>query len=734
MIEPGIRLDPAVWGPYVVVKPTLGGRGDDVRIRKTGRVRYEPPESFPPEHRIRKGPLIAQRFVYTGPWAVSYRVCTFFGRALYCWRVEQSHQKRRLESRWQFAGTRRRRRHPDHRAVDDLDLHPGRRRGGDRARRAGASARLSGLPLSGRRPAARRGIRRALGHRGEYGRRRLAPVVGIGHRHPARPRNRPLRPVRRPRPRGRAAGRDHPPARHGGAHRQAPVALQGLADEGGAAGCAGAPRARAPRRVGGARSPWGGRCRRTSRSSAAPSRATIRSISTTGTPCSRASSVSTQRWGRLSWYAGWISTRSTPRARSICTSSPSSASAVRVRHAAQRVRIRHVGERIGPGGSDRPPRPEAICQGMRSLSAGSYSGEPSSRYTRSRLLERRRQRARRSQQHADPEPAVEVALLEQHDQRAEAAAHRGQLAVGASQPQRLSVAGPVVGRQEIVHLVEEEHQVGLERQAVALQPLHALVRGVRADPAVPDLDASPERRVRVQKLLQQVRVVLRRFQLVAERRRLAEREDPEDAAEASPGSERGRAGRRRSSARGSSATGGPGSGGTARRAPGRAARARAMPSASARASRSGISEFARRASSSSSPRKNTSEPAASASPASRLRTRCDTVSAPGSAAPRVGSLPGEPLEGLHSRSGSGGARVGIADPRGRTGLARLSDARAVGARGLRADARVRLHQLRRPRIRGGQSVGPARAQLGRAPLGVHHLLLSRTGSRSPGSP
>jgi hypothetical protein len=104
-IQPGLQLDPGVWGPYVVVKPSVSRRGQYVRIRKTGRVRYEPPESFPSDHPIQKGPLIAQRFVYTGPWAVSYRVCTFFGRALYCWRVEQSHQKRRLESRWQFAGT-----------------------------------------------------------------------------------------------------------------------------------------------------------------------------------------------------------------------------------------------------------------------------------------------------------------------------------------------------------------------------------------------------------------------------------------------------------------------------------------------------------------------------------------------------------------------------------------------------------------------------------------------------
>jgi hypothetical protein len=89
----------------VVVKPTAGQSGCEVRIRRTRRVRYQPPESFPAGHPIRKGPLLAQRFVYTGPWAVSYRVTTFFGRTLFCWRVEQSHQKRRLESRFAFGGT-----------------------------------------------------------------------------------------------------------------------------------------------------------------------------------------------------------------------------------------------------------------------------------------------------------------------------------------------------------------------------------------------------------------------------------------------------------------------------------------------------------------------------------------------------------------------------------------------------------------------------------------------------
>lgn len=32
-------------------------------------------------------------------------MCTFFGQALYCLRIEQSHRKRRLEGRWEFAGS-----------------------------------------------------------------------------------------------------------------------------------------------------------------------------------------------------------------------------------------------------------------------------------------------------------------------------------------------------------------------------------------------------------------------------------------------------------------------------------------------------------------------------------------------------------------------------------------------------------------------------------------------------
>lgn len=79
-ITPDTRLDPAEWGPYVVVKPAFGRRGAYVWIHRTSRVRFRPPESFGADHPGRRGPMLAQGFVYTGRWPVAYRVLTYFGR------------------------------------------------------------------------------------------------------------------------------------------------------------------------------------------------------------------------------------------------------------------------------------------------------------------------------------------------------------------------------------------------------------------------------------------------------------------------------------------------------------------------------------------------------------------------------------------------------------------------------------------------------------------------------
>ena len=101
-IAPDTALDPARWGPYVVVKPALGRKGAEIFIKRAGRVRYRPPESFAEGHPARRAPLIAQRFIYTGKWPSNYRVVTFFGRALLCWQCEAAHHYGPLHSRWDF--------------------------------------------------------------------------------------------------------------------------------------------------------------------------------------------------------------------------------------------------------------------------------------------------------------------------------------------------------------------------------------------------------------------------------------------------------------------------------------------------------------------------------------------------------------------------------------------------------------------------------------------------------
>lgn len=81
-ITPDTKLDPAEWGPYVVTKPARGMRGAYVKIGKTGKVRYKSPEDLPADHPGRRGPMIAQRFIYTGKWPSAYRVLSYLGEPL----------------------------------------------------------------------------------------------------------------------------------------------------------------------------------------------------------------------------------------------------------------------------------------------------------------------------------------------------------------------------------------------------------------------------------------------------------------------------------------------------------------------------------------------------------------------------------------------------------------------------------------------------------------------------
>ncbi|MDQ3439249.1 MAG: ATP-grasp domain-containing protein [Planctomycetota bacterium] len=87
LTEADPRPDVTPLGQYVVVKPDRGGRGAHVRTMRATKARWEPTES-----RIsgKSDALLAQEFIYTGPWPVSYRVTTLFGQVLWALKVEAS--------------------------------------------------------------------------------------------------------------------------------------------------------------------------------------------------------------------------------------------------------------------------------------------------------------------------------------------------------------------------------------------------------------------------------------------------------------------------------------------------------------------------------------------------------------------------------------------------------------------------------------------------------------------
>jgi hypothetical protein len=81
------------FGEYVVRKPDYGAKGAEVRIVRRDRIRWRRVVT------AAAGPsptLIVQEFIYTGPWPISFRVNTLFGKALFALRLTGRTDRPRL--------------------------------------------------------------------------------------------------------------------------------------------------------------------------------------------------------------------------------------------------------------------------------------------------------------------------------------------------------------------------------------------------------------------------------------------------------------------------------------------------------------------------------------------------------------------------------------------------------------------------------------------------------------
>jgi hypothetical protein len=86
ILTPGLKLDPADWGEFVIVKPTdiaTSSHGLGIKLMRTSRVRYIAPADYPSGHPGRLGPMVVQQYIDTGERLTTYRLLMFFGEPLY---------------------------------------------------------------------------------------------------------------------------------------------------------------------------------------------------------------------------------------------------------------------------------------------------------------------------------------------------------------------------------------------------------------------------------------------------------------------------------------------------------------------------------------------------------------------------------------------------------------------------------------------------------------------------
>lgn len=89
----GIEPDLSGFGEYVVVKPARGACGAVIRVMRRNKARWRPVsvDNFTTSNFNEA--LVAQEYIHTGPWPVSYRVATVFGEPIYALRITASNAR-----------------------------------------------------------------------------------------------------------------------------------------------------------------------------------------------------------------------------------------------------------------------------------------------------------------------------------------------------------------------------------------------------------------------------------------------------------------------------------------------------------------------------------------------------------------------------------------------------------------------------------------------------------------
>jgi hypothetical protein len=89
MFRWGLELDPARWGPFVVIKPIAPGTMSHgaAHLMPTRLIPRLAPKHFAPEHPVHSGPMLVQAFVDTGKRPSHHRVLTLFGEPLYAMEI-----------------------------------------------------------------------------------------------------------------------------------------------------------------------------------------------------------------------------------------------------------------------------------------------------------------------------------------------------------------------------------------------------------------------------------------------------------------------------------------------------------------------------------------------------------------------------------------------------------------------------------------------------------------------